>query len=197
MWKSVAALTLLVAVSCAPATGTPPITSSSAAPSMSAWPTATPGAFTMPTEPGMITFAADRGALIAFSTKSGPAPYESKVQRADPATRAWRTVHASDSAIIGGQVVAGRAAMIEYREPVQGGGAYSDDFTVVDLSTGKATAIDRFAMSPATFRGGGGRPRRPAGSIVLGPDRVAWTRLTEGPGGSGTGQLRVAPLAAP
>jgi len=85
----------------------------------------------------------------------------------------------------------------EYRAPYQGGGAYSEDFTVIDLSTGNATAVDRFAMSAATFRGGGGGPRRPVGSVVLGPDRVAWTRLIEGPGGSVTGELRVALLAEP
>jgi hypothetical protein len=145
----------------------------------------------------MITFAADRGALIAFSTKDGPAPYESKIQRADPATKAWRTVYTSDSHFITGQVVAGRAAVIEYREPFQGGGAYSVDVTVVDLSTGTVTKVDGFAMSKATYRGGGGAPRRPNGGIRLGPDRVAWTRLIEGPGGSVTGELRVAPLADP
>src|SRR5258708_9970394 len=109
MWKSVAALTLLVAVSCAPATGTPPITSSSAAPSVSASPTATPGAFTMPTDPDMITFAADRGALIAFSTKDGPAPYESKLQRAEATTNAWRTAYTSDARFLGGSAPAAPA----------------------------------------------------------------------------------------
>src|SRR5205814_3715746 len=49
----------------------------------------------------------------------------------------------------------------------------------------------------ATYRGGGGAPRRPAGSIVIGPDRAAWTRLIEGPGGSVTGELRVARLVDP
>ena len=44
---------------------------------------------------------------------------------------------------------------------------------------------------------GGGGPRRPVGSIVLGSDRAAWTRLVEGPGGTITGELRVALLADP
>ena len=151
----------------------------------------------MPTDRDMISFAADRGALIAFSTRDAPPPYESKIQRADPATNAWRAIYRSDAHFGAGRVVAGRAALAEYREPYQGGGAYSVDFTVVDLSTGTATAIDRFAMSAATYRGGGGAPRRPAGSIVIGPDRAAWTRLIEGPGGSVTGELRVARLADP
>jgi len=129
------------------------------APSVS--PSAPPRTFTMSTDREMITFAADRGALIAFSTKDAPPPYDSKIQRADPST------------------------------------AYSVDFTVVDLSTGKGSAIDRFALSAATYHGGGGGPRRPAGSIVIGPDRAAWTRLVEGAGGSVTGELRIASLAEP
>jgi len=143
-------------------------------------------------------FAADRGALVAFSTKEGPPPYSSKILRAEAPSGPWKTVFETDAAFEGSaQVVAGRVALIEYREPYQGGGAYSEDFTVIDLSTGKATAIDRFALSSATYHGGGGGPRRPVGRTVLGPDRVAWTRLVEGPGGSVTGELRVATLADP
>jgi hypothetical protein len=33
--------------------------------------------------------------------------------------------------------------------------------------------------------------------MTLGPDHVAWTRLVEGPGGTVTGELRIAPLADP
>ena len=91
----------------------------------------------------------------------------------------------------------GRAALIEYREPFQGGGAYSEDFTIVDLGTGAATKVDRFALSAATYHGGGGGPRHPVGHIVLGPGHVAWTRLVEGASGSITGELRVATLADP
>ena len=195
------ALIAFIAISCAPVTG--PAVPPSPASSVSVAPTAAPsasltaGSFTMPADRDMITFAADRGALIAFSTRDAPPPYESKIQRADPATNAWKTIYSSDGMFLTGRVVAGRAALTEHREPYQGGGAYSVDFTVVDLSTGKATAIDRFAMTQATFRGGGGGPRRPVGSIVIGPDRAAWTRLIEGPGGSVTGELRVAPLADP
>ncbi|HSW94699.1 MAG TPA: hypothetical protein VLI88_00915 [Patescibacteria group bacterium] len=187
---------------CAPA-GTPPSASpSSPSPAVAASATPTPSAgtgnsFTMPTDRDMITFAADRGALIAFSSKDAPPPYESKVQRAEAAGTAWRTIYTSDSHFSAGRVANGRVALAEYREPFQSGGAYSVDFRVVDLSTGTATPVDRFALSSATFRGGGGAPRRPVGSIVLGLDRVAWTRLIEGPGGSVTGELRVALLADP
>jgi hypothetical protein len=152
----------------------------------------------MPTDRGMNFFAADRGALIAFSTKESPSPYSSKILRAEAPNGLWKTVFEIDASFAGsGQVVAGRIAIIEYREPFQGGGAYSEDFTIIDLATGNTTAIDRFALSSATYHGGGGGPRRPVGNMVLGPDRVAWTRLVEGPGGSVTGELRVATLADP
>jgi hypothetical protein len=201
-----ASLILFVAISCAPTTiGAPPTTSptplASVVATRSAPPSARPtalGTFAMPTDAEMHVFSADRGALIAFSTKDGLPPYASKIQRAEAPNGPWKTVFEIDASFAGsGQVVAGRAAVIEYRESFQGGGAYSEDFTVIDVSTGKATAIDRFALSQSTFRGGGGAPRRPVGRVVLGPDRAAWTRLVEGPGGSVTGELRVAMLADP
>lgn len=152
----------------------------------------------MPTDDEMHTFGADRGALIAFSTKNAPPPYASKVQRAEAPSGPWKTIFETDASIVGsGQVIAGRAAVTAYRESFQGGGAFSEDFIVIDLSTAKTATIDHFALSTATFRGGGGAPRRPAGRMVLGPDRVAWTRLIEGPGGSVSGELRVATLADP
>jgi len=196
MWTALVAI--CVTAACGPAGAAP---SASAAPATASGTSAAstlPGAtFTMPTDRDMITFAADHDALIAFSTRDAPSPYESKVQRADATTNAWRTIYRSDAMFAAGRVARGRAALAEYREPYQGGGAYSVDFTVVDLATGTATAIDRFVLSSATYRGGGGGPRRPVGSIVLGPDRAAWTRLVEGPGGSVTGELRVALVADP
>ena len=97
----------------------------------------------MPTDDEMHVFVADRGALVAFSTKDGPPPYASKIQRAEAPSGPWKTVFETDASFVGsGQVVAGRAAVTEYREPFQGGGAYSEDFTVIELATGKATAID-------------------------------------------------------
>ena len=206
MLKAIAVLLMFVAISCAPASVDAAPTASrtsfvaSHPPTISAVPSFTPapGTFSMSTDREMNFFAADRGALIAFSTKEGPPPYASKVQRAEAPNGPWKTVYEIDARLSGGgQVVAGRVALVEYRAPFQGGGAYSEDFTVVDLSTGKTTAIDRFALSSATYHGGGGGPRRPVGAMVLGPDHVAWTRLVEGPGGSVTGELRVATLADP
>jgi hypothetical protein len=206
MLKRVTALFTFVAISCTSTnTGEPPTAAptsfvASDPPTISAVPSFSPapGTFSMPTDREMNVFAADRGALIAFSTKEGPPPYASKVQRAEAPNGPWKTVFEIDASFVGsGHVVAGRVALIEYRELYQGGGAYSEDFTVIDLSTGKTIAIDRFALSSATYRGGGGAPRRPVGRMVLGLDRVAWTRLVEGPGGSVTGELRVAPLADP
>jgi hypothetical protein len=182
-----ASLILSVAVSCAPTVG--------AAPSGTL---AAPAAFSMSTDNDMHVFAADRGALVAFSTKDGPPPYASKIQRAVAPSGPWMTVFETDASFVGsGQVVGGRAGVTEYREVLQGGGAYSSDFTVVDLSTGKITRIDRFALSSATFRGGGALTRRPVGRMVLGTEWVAWTRLVEGSGGSVTGELRAATLADP
>ena len=205
MLKAIASLTFIVAVSCAPTAGAPPNTSPTPVASVAATPSAAPsatltatGAFSMPTDNEMHVFAADRGALVAFSTKDGLPPYASKVQRAVAPSGPWMTVYEIDASFVGsGQVVGGRGAVTEYREVVLGGGAFSEDFTVVDLSTGKATRIDGFALSPATFRGGGGGPRRPVGRIVLGTEWVAWTRLVEGSGGSLTGELRAATLADP
>lgn len=206
MLKAIVALLVLAAISCTPTSvAAPPSASAtslvaSAPPTISALPSSSPvpGTFSMSTDREMNFFAADRGSLIAFSTKEGPPPYASKVQRAEAPNGPWKTVYEIDASLSGGgQVVAGRVALVEYRAPFQGGGAYSEDFTVVDLSTGKTTAIDRFALSSATYHGGGGGPRRPVGAMVLGPDHVAWTRLVEGPGGSITGELRVATLADP
>jgi hypothetical protein len=206
MLKAIAVLLVFVAISCAPTsvgatpTASPTSFVASHPPTISAVPSfpPAPGTFSMATDREMNFFAADRGALIAFSTKEGLPPYASKVQRAEAPNGPWKTVFETDAKFMGGgQVVAGRVALSEYRAPFQGGGAYSEDFTVIDLSTGKTTAIDRFALSSATYHGGGGGPRRPVGRIVLGPDRVGWTRLVEGPGGSVTGELRIATLADP
>jgi hypothetical protein len=205
MLKAIAVLLAFVVISCTPTSVDAPPTASTTAfvashPPTIAPPSSSPapGTFSMPTDREMNSFAADRGALIAFSTKETPPPYSSKILRAEAPSGPWKTVFEIDASFVGsGQVVAGRVAFIEYRAPFQGGGAYSEDFTVIDLSTGKTTAIDRFALSSATYHGGGGGPRRPVGRTVLGPDHVAWTRLIEGPGGSITGELRVTTLADP
>jgi len=206
MLKAIVVLLVFAAISCTPTSVDAPRTASptsfvaSAPPTIPPVPSLSPapGTFSMPTDREMNSFAADRGALIAFSTKEGQPPYASKVQRAEAPNGPWKTIFEIDASFSGGgQVVGGHVAFVEYREPFQGGGAYSEDFTVIDLSTGKTIAIDRFALSSATYHGGGGGPRRPVGNMVLGPDRVAWTRLVEGPGGSVTGELRVATLADP
>ena len=205
MLKAIASLALFVAVSCAPTVGAPSNTATAPLASVSASTSAAPsaivtaaGTFSMRTENDMHVFAADGGALVAFSTKDGPPPYASKIQRAVSPSGPWMTVFETEASFVGsGQVVGGRAGVTEYREVLQGGGASSADFTVVDLSTGKTTRIDRFALSSATFRGGGGGPRRPVGRMVLGTEWVAWTRLVEGSNGSVTGELRAAALSDP
>lgn len=196
------ALTAVIAMSCAPSTtaGAP---SASASQSLAATaPTGTtagalPGTtFSMPTTDDMTTFVADRGAIVAFSTTTAtPHVFHSKIQRAEAPSGPWMTVYEADALWLRGSVAAGRAAISEYRESSQDVGAYSSDVILVDLSTGKATAVDRFSMSGATFHGGGGGPRRPSGAVALGPDAIAWTRLLEGPAGSVSGELRVATFA--
>jgi hypothetical protein len=178
-----------------------------AAPTPSAHPTAIvaasptpnlPGStLSMPVEPEMIGFFADAGSLIAISTKEGPSPYKSKIWRAEGPSGSWRPVYESDAAFMLESVSSGRIAFMEYRSPYQGGGAYSENVVVVDLATGQKTEMDQFSLTAATYRGGGGGARRPVGSVAIGPDHAAWTRLVEGPGGSISGELRIGPLADP
>jgi hypothetical protein len=151
----------------------------------------------MPADPDMVSFHADGAALIATRSKGTPPPYDSTIVRADASGGPWALVYETDAMFMVDRVANGRVGFIEYRAPYQGGGAYSNDFVVLDLASGVKTEIDRFALSAATYRGGGGGPRRPVGAIVLGPDHVAWTRLVEGSGGSITGELRIASLADP
>lgn len=151
--------------------------------------------FSMPAVPDMIEFFADRGALIAWSTTDGPPPRVSRVHRADPPGGPWRKVYESDTWLANQTVSSGRMALTEIRE--QGVGASSSKVVVIDLASGATTLISEFSMSSATFRGGGGGPRRPSGSIALGPDTIAWTQIIEGAGGSITGELRVASLSEP
>jgi hypothetical protein len=197
--KMVALSTLLFALSCSPEATTGPAspnlaTSAPASPSASV--SALPGStFSMPAERDMVSFYADRGALLAYVTKDAPAPYDSKIVRAEAPNGPWKPIYESDAAFMVDRVSTGRIGFIEYREMYQSGGAYSDAFVVVDLASGQKTEFDRFSLSAATYRGGGGGPRRPAGAITLGPDHVAWTRLIEGPGGTVTGELRIAPMA--
>ena len=191
--RSIALTTfLLLATACGPTAN-----SESSAPTPSGMATSNTTTFTMPAEREMVSFSADGGALIAYSTKDAPPPYASKIWRADPATGAWRVVYDSDARFMIGGVDSGRIAFEEYREEYQGGGAYSEIFVIVDIATGTRTEIDRFALTAATYRGGGGAPRRPVAATALGPGHVAWTRLVEGAGGVVTGELRVAPLANP
>ena len=202
MMKLLALVTLVFAISCGTVSTASPSVSPSTAPTASASPSASasalPGStFAMPTDREMVSFFGDRGALVARSTKEGPSPYESKISRAEAPSGPWRTVYESDAMFILEKVSAGRIAFMEYREPYQGGGAYSENVLVVDLGTGQKTEMDRFALSAATYRGGGGGPRRPVGSVVLGPDHAAWTRVVEGAGGSVSGVLRIAPLSNP
>ena len=197
MMKSIALFTLIFGMSCSSVGTAPPSALPRTTPGASASSSASPGplagsTFSMPADQDMVSFYADRGSLIAYQTKDAPPPYDSKIVRAESGS--WKLVYESDAKFMMDRVSGGRIGFIEYRETYQSGGAYSDVFVVVDIASGQKTEIDRFALSAATYRGGGG-PRRPVGTITLGPDHVAWTRLVEGPGGTVTGELRIASLA--
>jgi hypothetical protein len=185
------ALAIFLTAACAPAAVSPASVAGDPASPF------TGTAFTMGGDPDMVEFFADQGSLIAYSTRSAPPPYASKIQRADPATKTWRTVYESDAMFDLRRVAAGRIAVHEYRETPESGGAFSAKITVVDLASGIPLTIDAFALSAATFRGGGSAPRRPGFGLALGSDRVAWTRLIEGPAGTITGELELAPLTDP
>ena len=198
--KSIALFTLIFGMSCSSVGTAPPLALPSTTPGASASSSASSGplagsTFSMPAERDMVSFYADRGSLIAYQTKDAPPPYDSKIVRAESGS--WKLVYESDAKFMMDRVSGRRIGFIEYRETYQSGGAYSDVFVVVDIASGQKTEIDRFALSAATYRGGGGGPRRPVGTITLGPDHVAWTRLVEGPGGTVTGELRIAPITDP
>jgi hypothetical protein len=198
--KLLALSTLVFAISCSTASTSSPSVSPSTAPTASASlsVSALPGStFSMAVDREMLDFFVDRGALIARSTRESSAPYESKIWRAEPTTATWRPVYVSDAMFQFEKIANGRMALVEYREPVQGGGAFSQVVVVTDLVTGAKIEIDRFSLSAATYRGGGGAPRRPVTALAFDSDRVAWTRLVEGPAGAVMGELRLAPIADP
>lgn len=181
------------ATTAAPSVATPAAAAPVAAPS----PTGPPppavsfrgATFAMEIDDEMRSLFADRGSLVAASSKDGPAPFASKILLAAPARGPWRSVYSSDARYTVVTVADGFVAVLEYRE--QGGGAYSQKLVVVDLPSGRSEVVDSYALSAATYRGGGGGPPRPTGSMVLGGGLIAWVRLIEGSGGAITGELRV------
>lgn len=200
------ALALLLGCSPPPAATAPsqsqttpgPVATASAVPrTPAAFPSASGTVFSMEADGEMHAFFADRGALVASSTRNAPSPYLSRIQRADAPAGPWRAAYETDARFDMQRVSSGRIALIEYRQPPLGTGGHSEKVVIVDLDTGAATLIDEFALSAATFRGGGGGPRGPSWALALGADAIAWTRLIEGPAGSVTGELRVAALANP
>lgn len=176
----------------------PPLPTVTSTGSPSAAATTAPGAVvSIDAEPEMVAFFADGGAVYAWWTASRPPPNEGRIMRADPPSGPWRVTYRTDAHIPFQKPAGGRVALLEYREPFQGGGAFSQDLVVVDLANGTPRTIDRWAMSAATFRGGGGGPRRVVSHFALSERQVAWTRLIERPGGAIEGELRHAPLSEP
>jgi hypothetical protein len=140
---------------------------------------------------------AHRGRLYALALPNAPAPYRSELLRYDTASRDWTPVFGDDAWFEGVSFDGGRAALVEYREPPQGGGAFDERLVILDLASAQVMRIDAFALSSATYRGGGGGPRRPTSRMILHGDIVAWTRLNELAGGVIEGELRIAPTGDP
>jgi hypothetical protein len=147
--------------------------------------------------PGQYPMFVQSGTLYAQWIQETPPPYLSKVQRFDDAARVWRDVFTDDAQFSGWSADTGKLALLEYREVVQGGGASESTVLLVDFGTGATTPLDRFALSAATFHGGGGGPRRPRSTLVISGAKVAWSRLNELPGGVVEAELRIADLAEP
>jgi hypothetical protein len=194
-------------LSCSPVTGASPTPAASTRATVAASPAATAARSTQVLLAGTITTAeatreqythfADRGSLYAISTRDGPSPYLSKIERFDTSAGAWRQVFQDDAHFSTAKPSAGRLALFEYREPFQGGGANDQTLLVLDLSTGVATKIDFYALSMATYHGGGGGPRGPRAGVAIGGDTTAWSRVNELPGGITEGELRVAKISDP
>jgi hypothetical protein len=153
---------------------------------------------TMTAQREMVTFFADSGSLIARSTREGLPPYHSAIQRADRSSGAWKTIFEDDASFSSEKVGSGRMAMSEYRAELLSGGGYDVTVVVVDLSTGQKRDVDHFALSSASFHGGGGGPRHAVGGLIaLGTNNIAWTHLYELPDGNVESELRVASLSDP
>lgn len=210
------ALMAVLLVACsgtpAPSSAPPPAVALSASPTAhGAVPVAPAPSSAPPTAPALrgtvlslqaereaFVFFADGPRLFALGSREGVSPREYRVSVADASAGSWRPIHTTDAFMTVSSVAHGRAALIVTRDQAQGYGATTQDYVVLDLSTGRATTIASHALGPATVRGGGGGgPRQPGAGIVLGADHAAYTRLVEGPGGSVTGELHVVPMADP
>ena len=144
----------------------------------------------------MWAFGSQGGSLLALWTAEATPIHLSRIRKAD-ANGAWTTFFEDDAAFARFSQDLRRAAILEIRERPQGGGAYDASVIVLDLTTRALVKVDAYSLSAATYRGGGGAPRRPYGEIVVGGGMVAWTRLNELAGGDVEGELRVATLADP
>ena len=127
---------------------------------------------------------------------SAPSVARTEVHAADlrAAPVVWRTIAAFDAFPTGISVSDGRVALGLYREPAGAGGGFSAEIVVVDAASTASSSIWSASFSPATFRGGGGGPKRATAKFVLAPGRIAYTRLSEVAGGDLIGELRMRDL---
>lgn len=146
--------------------------------------------YALPQEPLTLVRAIDGASVASVWRREGPSPYLSRLLLTDLATGTTRHLVEADADLPLVALRDGVVAYLDYRD--DGMGAWNGVVATIDTK-GTRGEIDRFALSAATFHGGGGGPRRPSWAIALGGGRIAWNRLVEIPGGDIRGELRVAP----
>ncbi|HET8567519.1 MAG TPA: hypothetical protein VFM93_00860 [Candidatus Limnocylindria bacterium] len=145
--------------------------------------------------PTVMSVAAD-GTSVAAVRVLEPGPIRAEIHLADvaqdpPAVRRLVETEAFVNVI---DLSGGRVAFDEYRET--GGGGFTFALHVLAVGTGQRQQIWSGSFSPATFRGGGGGPKRvhPSARLALDGDRLAYVHVTERAGGELEGELRVRDL---
>lgn len=138
------------------------------------------------------------GVLAAAVRLDIPSPMVARteifVAELGPSPTAWRSIAILDAFPTGISVANGRVAIGLRRESFQGGGAFNAEIVVIDAASGGRSSIWSGSFTAATFRGGGGGPKRASEKFVLAAGRIAYVRLAEGAGGDLTGELRVRDL---
>ena len=204
--RATAALLAAVIAGCtaAPPTAVPSPSASGPVPSASPAPTgATPSATAAATPgPGALPFPAYQvasdgvlAAAVRLDAAPGVARTEIFVGELARPPVVWRSLAVIDAFPTGISVANGRVAVGVRRSPLQGGGAFSAELIVIEAASAARSTVWAGSFSAATFRGGGGGPKRATERFVLAAGHIAYTRLTEVAGGDLAGELRVRDLA--
>lgn len=113
---------------------------------------------------------------------------------ADAPSPTLRELFTSSAHITNIALVAGRLAYTEYTEDGRGGWSARTD--LLDLATGARREVWKGSFTAATFRGGGGGPRRAGHTYTLDERRIAYTHLIERTAGDLSAELRVREIAS-